>query len=282
MQTLIAFLDDLMWTPRIAAAVRTAGMQAEFIGTSSAVWEVLSREGDLPPECLTNLRASAGESWHLMEYLTRRQPVLLLLDLGSAAFPWARYLPLLTSAPETRHMPVLCFGPHVQVEAMKRARQLGARDVLARSRMIKDMPALLRRYAAPGAPPLTPEDCAVPLPPEAQAGIDCFNRQAFFDAHEHLEAAWLADPGPTRALYQGILQIGVAYLQIQRRNLPGAVKMFQRARRWLYPLPDLCRGIDVAALRQDSGLAYRTLLSLGETQLDAFPHTLLAPLRLTA
>ncbi len=278
MHTLIAFFDDLMWVPPVTVSATKLGIQAEFIGSPSALWDALSQESDLTPEILTKLRRTSRFSWPLMEYLTRKQPVLLLFDLGHAAIPWESYLPRVTAAAETRHLPVLCFGPHVQVEKMQQARRLGAAAVVARSRLATNMPALLQRYAVIPSP-LRSTDCAAPLPAEAEAGIEAFNRQAFFKAHEHLEAAWLVEPGPVRALYQGILQVGVAYLQIQHGNWRGAVKMFQRARRWLHPLPDVCRGMDVATLKQDAGRAYRTLLALGSVQLSYFPSTLFAPLR---
>lgn len=278
MHTLIAFFDDLMWVPRVTAVATTLGIQAEFIGSPAALWEALSQESDLTPEILTALRRTSRGSWPLMEYLTRKQPVLLLFDLGHTAIPWESYLPSVTVAAETRHLPVLCFGPHVQVEKMRQARHLGAAAVVARSRFATNMPALLQRHAVMSSP-LRPADCAAPLPAEAEAGIEAFNRQAYFEAHEHLETAWLVDPGPARALYQGILQVGVAYLQIQRGNRRGAVKMFQRARRWLHLLPDVCRGVDVGTLKQDAGRAYRTLLALDSAHLSDFSPTLFAPLR---
>ena len=104
-------------------------------------------------------------------------------------------------------------------------------------------------------PPLSTSEldsfCAGSLPPSAIMGIECFNRGEFFAAHEHLEDAWRKDQSSCRELYRGILQVAVAYHHIQRGNYRGARKMFQRCRLWLRPFPDICRGINLARLRQD-------------------------------
>src|SRR4051794_32071802 len=87
------------------------------------------------------------------------------------------------------------------------------------------------------------------LSPEARTGLIEFNQGHYFEQHEHLETAWRAEPRPVRAMYQGILQIGLAFLQIQRDNWPGAIKMFRRGLPRLRTLPDVCQGVNLAALR---------------------------------
>jgi hypothetical protein len=47
-------------------------------------------------------------------------------------------------------------------------------------------------------------------------------------------------------VYRAVLQVAVAYFQIERGNYNGAAKMFLRLRQWIDPLPDYCRGIDIA------------------------------------
>jgi len=91
-------------------------------------------------------------------------------------------------------------------------------------------------------------DCAGSLPSLVMRGIEEFNRGEFFEQHESLEAAWRAEPRPVRELYQGILQVGVACYQIERGNLPGALKMFERGLRRLRQFTPECLGIDVSRL----------------------------------
>ena len=95
------------------------------------------------------------------------------------------------------------------------------------------------------------DECAE-LPPLVIKGIEEFNRGEYFEQHETLEAAWRAEPGPIRELYQGILQVGVACYQIERGNLPGALKMLERGLRRLRQFTPECLEIDVAQLIADA------------------------------
>jgi predicted metal-dependent hydrolase len=90
------------------------------------------------------------------------------------------------------------------------------------------------------------------LSPLVMRGIEEFNRGEFFEQHETLESAWRAEPRPIRELYQGILQVGLACYQIERGNLPGAQKMFDRGLRRLRRFAPECLGIDVARLIADA------------------------------
>ena len=77
--------------------------------------------------------------------------------------------------------------------------------------------------------------------------------------------------------YRSILQIGIALYQIERGNYRGAVKMLLRVRQWLTPLPDVCRGVDVAGLRQNAQTIYAELTNLGEENLGDFNWALIKP-----
>ncbi len=57
-----------------------------------------------------------------------------------------------------------------------------------------------------------------------------------------LEQVCWREERPIREMYQGILQVGVAFFQIQQGNWPGAVKMFRRGFAALRGLPDMCQG----------------------------------------
>ena len=124
--------------------------------------------------------------------------------------------------------------------------------------------------------------CEGELPGQALEGLVLFNRGAYFEAHEALELAWRAESGPVRELYRGILQVGVAYYHIQRGNYRGAVKMLQRAKGWLGPFPDRCRGLDVQALRDDIGHVEELLQRLGPEGIGLFNVELFQPVRFWA
>jgi predicted metal-dependent hydrolase len=125
--------------------------------------------------------------------------------------------------------------------------------------------------------PTLEQQSRLPLPAIAREGIEAFNRGEYFEQHELLEAAWRAEAGPVRELYQGVLQVGVAYLQIERHNYLGARKIFARALRHLAVLPDVCQGIDVARLRTDARAAQAELERLGATRIAEFERKWMKP-----
>ena len=120
-------------------------------------------------------------------------------------------------------------------------------------------------------------DCQGSLHPEAIHGMELFNLGRYFEAHEALEAAWRAESGPVRDLYRGILQVGVVYQYITQNNYPGALKVYQRCRKWLLPWPDICRGVQVGRLRQDLENVMTALQKLGPQHILEFDQSLLKP-----
>lgn len=117
-------------------------------------------------------------------------------------------------------------------------------------------------------------DCDSPLHPEALRGIELFNAGEYFEAHEALENAWRAEPGPIRELYQGILQVAVTYLHIQRGNYGGATKVAARCQLKLDKWPATCRGVEVAALRRNLDSVMEALARLGPERIRAFEMSL--------
>jgi predicted metal-dependent hydrolase len=125
-----------------------------------------------------------------------------------------------------------------------------------------------------------PGACAGQLHPQALRGIQLFNEGHYWEAHEALEAAWRDEGGPARHLYKGILQAGVMYLQIERRNYLGMAKMYERCKKWLRPWPPVCRGVDVAQLRADAAAAAAEARRLGPERLGEFDMGLLKQVQL--
>lgn len=117
-------------------------------------------------------------------------------------------------------------------------------------------------------------DCDLPLHPEALHGIALFNAGEYFEAHEALEAAWREELGAIRNLYQGILQVAVTYLHIQRGNYGGAAKVSARCKLKLDQYPDTCCGVDVAALRRNLDSVIETFTRLGPERIHAFDQGL--------
>ena len=77
------------------------------------------------------------------------------------------------------------------------------------------------------------------LPDAFLHGLELLNRGEYFEAHEAIEAAWRAEPGEIRQLYQGILQVAVVYHHVTRHNYNGARKVIQRAISNLSPFMEI-------------------------------------------
>ena len=63
-------------------------------------------------------------------------------------------------------------------------------------------------------PPLTESWCQDLPPPQLLEGVEQFNRGEYFEQHETLELLWRAETRSVRRLYQGILQVGVAFYHL--------------------------------------------------------------------
>ncbi len=120
--------------------------------------------------------------------------------------------------------------------------------------------------------------CSGDLHPSAQRGLELFNGRNFWEAHEALEEAWLAESGPVRHLYKGILQAGVTYLQIERGNFVGMAKMYERCRKWLAPWPDQCKNLNIAQLRKDVAAIVEAAGLLGPDNLEKIDQDMFKPI----
>lgn len=112
--------------------------------------------------------------------------------------------------------------------------------------------------------------CAEPPPPLLVAGLAQFNRGEFFEQHETLEELWRAETRPVRRLYQGILQVGVAFHHLRRLNHHGTVYMLTRGPMYLRPFAPVCQSVDVARLLTDAKRALDEVERLGPERLGEF------------
>ncbi len=126
----------------------------------------------------------------------------------------------------------------------------------------------------PGASPSDyPVGWDEPLSAAAYQGVLEFNHGHYFEQHEFLEVAWRAELRPIRAFYQGVLQIGLAFFQIQRNNWVGALKMFRRGLPRLNTLPAVCQGVRVDQLCTAATAIHQEILELGPERLAEFDQS---------
>ena len=271
---ILAFIAELMFTVKIETTARKLNYRVKFIEHED---DIAPPEEHIPERQLAEHLSGQGAG--LVEKLTRWQPSLMIFDLGNVNIPWVKWIPILKSAPATRRIPMICFGAHVDVDTLKAAKSAGADVVLARSRFVSDLPHLIQKHARIPDYGEIEAACQEELSVLGVKGIEEFNRGEYFQSHETLEDAWNEDQSAGRELYRAILQIAVAYLQIERGNYRGAIKMFLRVRQWIDPLPDTCRGVDIAQLCADADNVHQVLVSLGQERMAEFDQALLRPIR---
>ena len=105
--------------------------------------------------------------------------------------------------------------------------------------------------------------CSDPAPDALIRGIEQFNAGEFFEQHETLETLWRDTRPPIRALYHGILQIGVGFHHWRNGNHHGASVLLEEGIARLEPFQPSCQGVDVVALIRDATEARAELLRLG-------------------
>jgi predicted metal-dependent hydrolase len=118
------------------------------------------------------------------------------------------------------------------------------------------------------------EACLEPPPPGLLAGIEEFNQGEFFECHETLEGLWMAEPRQIRKLYQGILQIGVAFYHLRQGRYRPVVTLLERGSGYLRPFVPVCMGLDVAQLLESTELCLAQVKQLGRNGLNDFDWSL--------
>ena len=112
---------------------------------------------------------------------------------------------------------------------------------------------------------------AGPGPPsELRLAVEQFNRGEYFECHETLEALWRRESGPSRELYQGIIQLAVALHHVRGGNHKGAVSVLDKALPKLRRPPPPPRWIDMADRAEQAARVRDTLEALGPHGLDRF------------
>jgi uncharacterized protein len=67
-------------------------------------------------------------------------------------------------------------------------------------------------------------------------GLEEFNTERFFEAHEAWEEVWLASAGTEKRFLQGVIQIAAAFHHYQRGNRRGACSLLEAGLRRLRDL----------------------------------------------
>jgi len=189
---------------------------------------------------------------------------LVIIDSSADNVPWLDWVRAAKDDPTTEAVPILAFGSHKDVELRDRALGAGVDRYLARSNFSEG----LMEIVAAAVRDNTADPCSEALPAGVVRGIEEFNAGQYFEQHETLELAWRAELQPIRELYRGVLQIGLGCLQVERSNAIGAIKMIDRAVKWLQPFRPACQGIDVDRLLEDAARLREEIERRGADQID--------------
>lgn len=221
---------------------------------------------------------SLSVAQQVVDNLINRRAAMAFIDAGRG--DWQSLTLACKNNAATRRIPLCVVSDDGHTRA--RASASGAEVALSWADLDAQIGEIVADFArAPDSATMSQLacECREALPALAEQGLQAFNRGEFYHQHDLFEAQWVETPGPIRDLYRAILQVGVAYYQIERGNYRGALKMLQRSVQWLYLLPDICQGIDVAQLRSDSYLVRAELQRLGPDRLDQLDRRLLKGLR---
>jgi predicted metal-dependent hydrolase len=116
--------------------------------------------------------------------------------------------------------------------------------------------------------------CMESPPPNLLKGIEEFNRGDFFECHETLEELWLVKTDPFRELYQGILQIGVAFYHLQAGRFRPVVTLLKQGRNYLRSFAPTCMTVNVEALLVAATHCLDEVQRLGPDSLGEFDWSL--------
>lgn len=211
-----------------------------------------------------------------MNTLIETRAVMIVID-GEHSL-WRDFVIAPNSSAATRRIPILLV---CDCEKRRAAATLAGADLTASwSEFERNCLTLVNDFARIPDPKLLDQlacECRENLPPLAVQGLQEFNQGNYYRQHDLFEEQWANTNGPIRDMYRAILQVGVAYYQIENGNYRGALKMLQRSVQWLHIMPDTCQGIDIEQLRRDSYAVRAELERLAPDRLDAFDRNLLKP-----
>jgi PleD family two-component response regulator len=115
----LAVLDDLFFTVKIADAAKRAGLEIDFVKSEK---DALAKANN--------------------------DPLLIILDLNCTTLEPLKLIAKLKSDESLKQISVLGFVSHVQGELKQKAHDSGCNMVMARSAFSLNLPQILKRHAA--------------------------------------------------------------------------------------------------------------------------------------
>jgi predicted metal-dependent hydrolase len=120
-----------------------------------------------------------------------------------------------------------------------------------------------------------PEELALMADPRFSASVALFNRGDWYACHDGFEELWHETQGYSRRALQGILQIAVAHLHLERGNCRGATVLLGEGLGRLRSYGPSHLGLDLDALRHCAACRLQALQQ--NESLEELPQPLLTP-----
>ncbi|MGH2530862.1 MAG: DUF309 domain-containing protein [Thermomicrobiales bacterium] len=121
-----------------------------------------------------------------------------------------------------------------------------------------------------GSLAINDDPCQDAPPAGVLTGIRLFNERQFYECHEEIEHEWHAERRPIRALYQGILQIGVGFHHARAGNHKGAILLLTDGIEKTARFIPTCQGIDTVRLVAESQACLDRMVALGAGRMHEF------------
>ncbi|MFZ5830746.1 MAG: DUF309 domain-containing protein [Planctomycetota bacterium] len=113
--------------------------------------------------------------------------------------------------------------------------------------------------------------------PRFLAGVDSFNRGAYFDSHDRWEELWIADGRPGFGFAKALVQAAVAMHHLSRGNFVGTEKLLNSCRQAMAPFAPQHQGMEIEVFLQDLQRAYQQSKSAGAMSAEYAPKIELKP-----
>jgi predicted metal-dependent hydrolase len=111
-------------------------------------------------------------------------------------------------------------------------------------------------------------------------GLEEFNRGEYIECHESLERLWMSEQRPIRQLYQGILQIGVAFHHLREQRYQPVVTLLERGCGYLEPFAPACMDVDISTLLASCARCLAEVKRLGQDGMNEFDWSLVPTMSL--
>jgi uncharacterized protein len=103
-------------------------------------------------------------------------------------------------------------------------------------------------------------------------GLACYQREEFFQAHEHWESVWLHLQEPEKSFLQALIQMTVAFHHLQVGNSAGAASLLRKALHRFEVTPASVAEIAISPLSAGVSEWLHAIESGAQHDRLAFPH----------